>query len=49
MKQLQNTLYILTPDTYLFLQNETIAVKVGGVEKVRFPPIPSAPSIVLEM
>ena len=37
MKQLQNTLYILTPDTYLFLQNETIAVKVGGVEKVRIP------------
>ena len=33
-----NTLYILTPDTYLFLQNETIAVKVGGVEKVRFHP-----------
>lgn len=37
MKQLQNTLYILTPETYLFLQNETIAVKVGGVEKVRIP------------
>ena len=37
MKQLQNTLYILTPETYLSLQNETIAVKVGGVEKVRVP------------
>ena len=37
MKQLQNTLYILTPETYLFLQNEAIAVKVGGVEKVRVP------------
>lgn len=37
MKQLQNTLYILTPETYLSLQNETIAVKVGGVEKVRIP------------
>lgn len=37
MKQLQNTLYILTPDTYLFLQNEAITVKVGGVEKVRVP------------
>ena len=37
MKQLQNTLYILTPDTYLFCKNETIAVKVGGVEKVRIP------------
>ena len=34
MKQLQNTLYILTPETYLFLQNEAIAIKVGGVEKV---------------
>lgn len=37
MKQLQNTLYILTPETYLFLQNEAITVKVGGVEKVRVP------------
>jgi CRISPR-associated protein Cas1 len=37
MKQLQNTLYVLTPDSYLFLQNEAIAVKVGGVEKVRVP------------
>jgi len=37
MKQLRNTLYILTPESYLFLQNETIAVKVGGVEKVRVP------------
>ena len=37
MKQLQNTLYILTPETYLSLQNETIAVKVGDVEKVRIP------------
>ncbi|MCC8075124.1 MAG: type I-C CRISPR-associated endonuclease Cas1c [Clostridiales bacterium] len=37
MKQLKNTLYILTPETYLFLQNEAIAVKVGGVEKVRVP------------
>lgn len=37
MKQLQNTLYILTPETYLFLQNEAIAIKVGGVEKVRIP------------
>ncbi len=37
MKQLKNTLYILTPETYLSLQNENIAVKVGGVEKVRVP------------
>ncbi|MCD8116162.1 MAG: type I-C CRISPR-associated endonuclease Cas1c [Oscillospiraceae bacterium] len=37
MKQLKNTLYILTPETYLSLQNEAIAVKVGGEEKVRVP------------
>ncbi|MCD8074113.1 MAG: type I-C CRISPR-associated endonuclease Cas1c [Lachnospiraceae bacterium] len=37
MKQLKNTLYILTPETYLALQNENIAVKVGGEEKVRVP------------
>jgi len=37
MKQLLNTLYILTPDTYLFLENEAIGVKIGGEEKVRVP------------
>lgn len=37
MKQLLNTLYILTPDTYLFLENEAIGVKIGGEEKVRIP------------
>lgn len=37
MKQLLNTLYILTPDTYLFLQDETIGVKIGGSEKIRIP------------
>lgn len=37
MKHLQNTLYILTPESYLFLQNETIGVKVGGTEKIRIP------------
>lgn len=37
MKQLLNTLYILTSDTYLFLQNETIGVKIGGEEKIRVP------------
>ena len=30
MKHLLNSLYILTPESYLFLQNETIGVKVGG-------------------
>ena len=37
MKHLLNTLYILTPESYFFLQNETIGVKVGGTEKIRVP------------
>ena len=37
MKHLLNTLYILTPESYLFLQNETIGVKVGGTERIRVP------------
>lgn len=37
MKKLQNTLYIFTEDSYLFVQNEAIVVKVGGTEKVRIP------------
>lgn len=37
MKHIKNTLYILTPGTYLSLQNENIHVKVGGEEKVRVP------------
>ncbi len=37
MKQLKNTLYIMTPESYLFLQNEAVVVKVGGEEKVRVP------------
>ncbi len=37
MKKLQNVLYILTPNSYLHCQNETIAVHVGGDEKVRIP------------
>lgn len=37
MKHLLNTLYILTEGSYLHLQNETIAVQVGGTEKVRIP------------
>ncbi len=39
MKQIKNTLYILTEQTYLSLQNENILVKVGGEEKVRVPAI----------
>jgi CRISPR-associated protein Cas1 len=37
MKHLLNTLYILTEGSDLHLQNETIAVHVGGTEKVRIP------------
>lgn len=37
MKKLLNTLYLLTPDSYLFCRNETIAVKIGGIEKTAVP------------
>lgn len=37
MKKLGNTLYILTSGSYLYCQNETIAVKIGGEDKVRIP------------
>ncbi|NLB81795.1 MAG: type I-C CRISPR-associated endonuclease Cas1 [Clostridiaceae bacterium] len=37
MKKLQNVLYVLTPESYLFCQNEAIAVRIGGEEKARIP------------
>jgi len=37
MKRLGNVLYILTPDSYLFCENESIAIKIGGEEKARIP------------
>ncbi len=37
MKKLLNTLYVLTPDSYLFCRNETIAIKIGGEEKKSVP------------
>ena len=37
MKKLLNTLYALTPDSYLYCRNETIAMKIGGTEKVAVP------------
>lgn len=37
MKKLLNTLYALTEDSYLFCRNETVAVKVGGEEKLSLP------------
>lgn len=37
MKHLLNVLYVLTEDSYIFRQGETICVKIGGEEKVRVP------------
>lgn len=37
MKKLQNVLYVLTPNSYLFCQNEAIGIKIGGEEKARIP------------
>ncbi len=37
MKKLFNVLYVLTEDSYLSKQGDTISVKVGGTEKVRVP------------
>ncbi len=37
MKHLLNNLYVLTEDSYLSKQGETICVHVGGNEKVRVP------------
>lgn len=37
MKKLLNTLYLLTPDSYLYCRNETIAIKIGGEEKAAVP------------
>ena len=37
MKKLGNVLYIMTEDSYLYCENETIAVKVGGTERLRIP------------
>ncbi len=39
MKKLLNTLYVLTPESYLFCRNETICVEVGGEEKYAVPAI----------
>lgn len=37
MRHLLETLYILTPDSYLFHRNETICVSIGGQEKASIP------------
>ena len=37
MKKLLNTLYVLTPDSYLFYRNENICVRIGDAEKLCVP------------
>ncbi|MBT9134870.1 MAG: CRISPR-associated exonuclease Cas4/endonuclease Cas1 fusion [Firmicutes bacterium] len=37
MKKILNVLYVLTQESYLSKQGETVCVKVGGEEKVRIP------------
>lgn len=37
MKKLLETLYILTPDSYVFHRNENICVSIGGQEKASVP------------
>ena len=37
MKKLLNTLYVLTPESYLFCRNENICIKLGGEEKLAVP------------
>lgn len=37
MKKLLNTLYVLTPDSYLFVRNGAIAIRIGGEEKASIP------------
>ena len=39
MRKLLNTLYVLTPDSYLFCRNETVCVQVGDAEKVAVPAV----------
>ena len=42
MKKLLRTLYILTPDSYLYWRNENVCIKVGGTEKVAIPALTAA-------
>ena len=37
MKKLLNTLYVLTPESYLFCRNDNVCVQVGGEEKLAVP------------
>lgn len=37
MKKLLETLYVTTPDSYLFERNGNICVSIGGAEKASVP------------
>ena len=37
MKKLLNTLYVLTPESYLFCRNDNVCVQVGDEEKLAVP------------
>ena len=37
MKKLLNTLYVLTPESYLFCRNENICIRIGEKEKISVP------------
>ena len=37
MKKLLETLYILTPDSYVYHRNENVCVSIGGTEKASIP------------
>ncbi|MGN1013950.1 MAG: type I-C CRISPR-associated endonuclease Cas1c [Butyricicoccus sp.] len=37
MKKLQETIYILTPDSYVYHRNENICISIGGQEKASVP------------
>ena len=46
MKKLLETLYITTPESYLFERNGNICISIGGAEKASVP-ITQVDSIVL--
>jgi CRISPR/Cas system-associated endonuclease Cas1 len=46
MKKLLETLYITTPESYLFERNGNICISIGGAEKAAVP-ITQVNSIVL--
>ena len=46
MKKLLETLYITTPESYLFERNGNICISIGGAEKASVP-ISQVNSIVL--